>query len=293
MLAEFVRRTDIDLVHASPGATRCSSRARSTTCCPPRAERGVDVVAAAVYNSGLLSRAASGRGRDVRLRARAARTSVARVAASRRSCEAARRDPARRGDPVPPAAPAGRRRSCSACAARRRWPRPSAARPPRCRTPSGRRLVDAGLLDPREGAAMTRITGIRDPRRPLPDVAVAGRLRRDEQGRRLLGRLRHPDDRRARRSPGYGFTFTIGRGNDLCVARGRAARAARSSAATSTSSSATSAAIYRELAARLPAALARPGEGRRAPRDGRRHERGLGPRGPRAPASRCGGCSPT
>ena len=33
MLARFVRETDLD-VSCSPGATRCSSRARSTTCCP-------------------------------------------------------------------------------------------------------------------------------------------------------------------------------------------------------------------------------------------------------------------
>ena len=91
---------------------------------------------------------------------------------------------------------------------------------------------------------------------------------------------------------GYGFTFTIGRGNDLCVeaARqrampligrdvGRDARRPR-----------------RDLprtAVRLAAALARAGEGRRPSGPGRGHERRRGTWPPGVPASRCGGCCRT
>lgn len=55
MLAEFVRRCDVDLVMV---AGRCTllDRSAEETLLPLAAERGVAVVAAAVYNSGLLSR---------------------------------------------------------------------------------------------------------------------------------------------------------------------------------------------------------------------------------------------
>ncbi len=55
MLADFVRRCDVDLVMV---AGRCTllDRSAETELLPLAAERGVAVVAAAVYNSGLLSR---------------------------------------------------------------------------------------------------------------------------------------------------------------------------------------------------------------------------------------------
>ena len=65
-------------------------------------------------------------------------------------------------------------------------------------------------------------------------------------------------------SRGYGFTFTIGRGNDLCV------EAARQRALPLVGRDVDElvgdlGGIYRELAVRLAAALARTREGRRAP----------------------------
>ena len=58
----------------------------------------------------------------------------------------------------------------------------------------------------------------RRPRHPLPDLAGPRRLRRDEPRPRLLGRLRRAEDRPTDGLEGHGFTFTIGRGNELCVA---------------------------------------------------------------------------
>ena len=65
----------------------------------------------------------------------------------------------------------------------------------------------------------TRITGLIRPRRPLPHLPPARRVGRDEPGPRLLGRLRHPRTPTTRPAlEGHGLTFTIGRGNELCVA---------------------------------------------------------------------------
>ena len=55
MLTEFVRRTDIDLVLVAGRYTLLEQGALDDLL-PAAAERGVDVVAGAIYNSGLLSR---------------------------------------------------------------------------------------------------------------------------------------------------------------------------------------------------------------------------------------------
>ena len=87
----------------------------------------------------------------------------------------------------------------------------------------------------------------------------------------------HTDDPAVK---GYGFTFTIGRGNDLCVRGGPPARPAPDRRDRWRMRSLTSAATLPRSRVRLAAALARPGEGRRPPRDGRGHERDVGPRRP-------------
>lgn len=56
MLAEFVRRCDVDIVLVA-GRLTLLDRSAEADLLPLAAERGVAVVAAAVYNSGLLSRA--------------------------------------------------------------------------------------------------------------------------------------------------------------------------------------------------------------------------------------------
>jgi D-threo-aldose 1-dehydrogenase len=56
MLAEFVRRCDVDIVMVA-GRYTLLDRSAAADLLPLAAERGVAVVAAAVYNSGLLSRA--------------------------------------------------------------------------------------------------------------------------------------------------------------------------------------------------------------------------------------------
>jgi D-threo-aldose 1-dehydrogenase len=55
MLAEFVRRCDIDLVMVA-GRYTLLDRAAAEDLLPAASERGIAVIAAAVYNSGLLSR---------------------------------------------------------------------------------------------------------------------------------------------------------------------------------------------------------------------------------------------
>ena len=69
---------------------------------------------------------------------------------------------------------------------------------------------------------------------------------------------------------GHGFTFTIGRGNEVCVGGDRRVSAARRRPRRSTRSPPTSAAFWRAPRERLPAALARPGERRHPPGAGRR-----------------------
>ena len=67
---------------------------------------------------------------------------------------------------------------------------------------------------------------------------------------------------------GHGFTFTIGRGNELCVARDRARSRRASSARRSTSSIGDLRGMLATPRHRQPAALARAGEGRRPPGHG-------------------------
>ena len=75
---------------------------------------------------------------------------------------------------------------------------------------------------------------------------------------------------------GHGLTFTIGRGTEVVRRRDRTRSRRSSSAARSRRSPPTCAAFWREPHLRQPAALARPGEGRDPPRDGRGRQRGLG-----------------
>ena len=59
-------------------------------------------------------------------------------------------------------------------------------------------------------------------RRPVSDVPVARRVRRDAHQSRLLGGVRRPAHRHRRAVAGHGLTFTNGRGTEVCVAAIRA-----------------------------------------------------------------------
>ena len=118
----------------------------------------------------------------------------------------------------------------------------------------------------------------RRPRRPLPDVAHARRLRRDEPRSGLLGRVRRPADRRRRRPRGHGLTFTIGRGNEVVVAAIDALAPLVVGPAVE-ALVADMGAFWRDARRRQPAALDRPREGRHPPRDRGRRQRRLGPVG--------------
>ncbi len=71
MLAEFVRETDLDIVMLAGRYTVLEQGALDDLL-PECERRGVSVVAAGVFNSGLLARGSPARGRDVQLRAGAA-----------------------------------------------------------------------------------------------------------------------------------------------------------------------------------------------------------------------------
>ena len=118
----------------------------------------------------------------------------------------------------------------------------------------------------------------RRPRRPLPDLAHARRLGRDEPRPRLLGRLRDPPDRCRRRPRGprlhvhHRPRHRGGRGRDR-GAQGPDRRPVRADAVRRHG---------RPLARarrRQPAPLDRPGEGRHPSRHRGAGQRGLGPRG--------------
>ncbi|HET6825940.1 MAG TPA: aldo/keto reductase [Amnibacterium sp.] len=148
MLTEFVRRTDIDLVLVAGRYTLLEQGALDDLL-PAAAERGVDVVAGGIYNSGLLSRPRPAEDAtydyapvpaDVRAR-------VVRLA---EACEAA-------GTTLPAAAtrfPLRNRQVVSAVLGLRS-PHEVAEAVERATAPLPDRLwpalVDAGLLDPREG----------------------------------------------------------------------------------------------------------------------------------------------
>ena len=149
---------------ARPGrARRPAARRASDAACP--------VVAAGVFNSGLLARDAPARGRHLQLRAGAARDPRAR-APDRRRARAPRHDAAGRRGAVRARAPGGghrlpgralgRRRSsatprCSTRRSRSRrgkssWPKVCSARPPRCRHEPARGDRRQQVLPGREGA---------------------------------------------------------------------------------------------------------------------------------------------
>ena len=92
---------------------------------------------------------------------------------------------------------------------------------------------------------------------------------------------------------GYGLTFTIGRGTDLCV------RAARQIATpllgwdVDDLGGAGMGSVVESHQVRLTTALARAGKGRRAPGDRRSAQFRMGPRLRAVPASRCGACCRT
>ena len=91
---------------------------------------------------------------------------------------------------------------------------------------------------------------------------------------------------------GNGMTFTIGRGNELCVA---AIEALRPLVVGKTLESFTAdmGAFWRHDHRRQPAALGGAGEGRHPPGHRGGGQRGLGPVGQGRRASRCGGWSAT
>ncbi len=125
---------------------------------------------------------------------------------------------------------------------------------------------------------MTTITGVWTHDVRFPTSLEHGRLRRDEQGRRLLGGVRRARDRRPR---ARGLRLHL---HHRARQRPRASR--RPASGRCRSSGATSTTLCRRSRCGLPrtrgglaAALARPGEGRRAPGDGRGDERAVGSRG--------------
>ena len=91
---------------------------------------------------------------------------------------------------------------------------------------------------------------------------------------------------------GHGLTFTSGRGNEVCVAGIRALEpfvVGRTLEAIVADLSG----FWRSPRLRQPAALARPGKGRHAPRHRRRRQRRLGSLGEARGEARCGSCSRT
>ena len=184
--------------------------------------------------------------------------------------------------PLPPAAAGARaaraRRRAQRARRRRRLARRTARTRPRRRH---RRRGDPRPPLPRpppQEHPMTRIVAVdvvdlRFPTSLSLDGSDAMNKDADYSAAYVVLRTDDPD------LAGHGFTFTIGRGNDLCVLAARAPRRAAGRA-------------RRRRAGRRPrrdlpraglglaAALARPGQGRRAPGDGRGDERRLGPRGP-------------
>ena len=70
----------------------------------------------------------------------------------------------------------------------------------------------------RASERMSRIIGLEVARRPLPDVALARRLGRDEPGSRLFRGLRVLRTDAGDGLEGHGLTFTIGRGTEVVVA---------------------------------------------------------------------------
>ena len=242
------------------------------------AERDVAVVVAAVFNSGLLSREhvpddahfdygqAPARGPRPRARHRA-------------DLPRARRLAARRGRAVPAAAPAGRvggRRHARGRAGTRDS---RSASPHRLPDELWRALADAGHIRmPRPHEHDHRRRG---PRPALSDIRHRRRLRCDESGCRLLGRLRRADDGRVTRrgdTAARAWLHVHDRPRQRAVRRGGAHL--RGPAGRPGSRRCGRRPRRHLPAARLglAAALARPGEGRRAPRDGRGHERGVGSR---------------
>jgi D-threo-aldose 1-dehydrogenase len=148
MLAEFVRRTDIDLVLVAGRYTLLEQGALDDLL-PAAAEHGVDVVAGAVYNSGLLSRPRPAEDATydyapvpADVRARVLRLAEACEAAGTALPVAATRFPLR--NPQVVSAVLGLRSPEEVAEAVRRATAPV----PDTLWPE---LVDAGLLDPREG----------------------------------------------------------------------------------------------------------------------------------------------
>ena len=113
-------------------------------------------------------------------------------------------------------------------------------------------------------------------RRPLPDLARARRVGRDEPRPGLLGGLRGAAHRRRRASRGTRCASRSGAATTSWSPRSR--RCGRtSSAGTSSDIIARPRRVQRRHDRRQPAALARPGEGRHAHGDRRRRQRRLGP----------------
>ena len=120
-----------------------------------------------------------------------------------------------------------------------------------------------------EGRRM-KIVAVESVRHPLPDLARAGRLGRDEPGPRLLGRVRDPADRRRRR----GARLHV---HHRPRQRGVPGRARRAGTARARGRHRRHGRVRPAAHPRLADPLARPGEGRRAPGRGRDGQRRLGP----------------
>ena len=136
------------------------------------------------------------------------------------------------------------------------------------------------------------ITDLRRPRSPLPDVAHAGRHRRDALRIPTTPPPTSSFERTDGTSKGTASTFTIGRGNEVCARRSRPS-AITSSVRTLDDHHQRLRRVLASAGERLAAALARSRERRHPPRARGDRQRRLGSLRQGQNGSRCGSCSPT
>ena len=211
MPAEFVRRHDVDLVMLAGRYTLLDQSALDDLL-PVAVERDVRIAAAGIYNSGLLSgpRPVDGASSTTSLRRWSwstgrggLRRSVRPTASTCPPLRFTSRSGTQRSHqwssvPVPPI-----RSAPTSSGSRGPYPMtcgPSSS-PPDWSAPG----TECAHDDDHRGPCA---------RRPVPHLVASRWVRRHEQGCGLLGGIRRSRDRRTGLG-GHGFTFTIGRGNDI------------------------------------------------------------------------------
>ncbi|SPL88964.1 L-fuco-beta-pyranose dehydrogenase [[Actinomadura] parvosata subsp. kistnae] len=127
LLTRLVREADVDVIMLSAHYTLLRQPALDDLL-PACAERGVSVLAASVFNSGILATPRPRPRRALRVRARAGGGAGAR-APHRRRLPGPRRDAARGGPGLPPAASGGRRRRGRHALGRGGAPQPGLVQP--------------------------------------------------------------------------------------------------------------------------------------------------------------------